>query len=331
MRQRTILDSCALRTLTHSAAECFQECRVKWDYRYNRGIVTTEPQAALDFGSAIHTGLEFWFKYGVAKGAVEAGVAKGAKLGLSNENLCKVQVLLEEYIKKYAEESFEVVKVEEVFTAKLRNPKTGKYSKTFMLQGKVDGLVKQDDKYYILEHKTTSDITEAYINAIGIKSQTVLYAVALEAQGYPIKGAIYDIIEKPGIKMATEESEEEFERRKAALLAKNKSGKTNAKRREAETVDDFMARLRERVTEDSFKRVVIEFGIEKKRDAMVNLWRTAKDMISPSIYPTTGACVKFGNVCPYLNLCRAGGKIEACGEEYTHRQANEELVEVEKC
>ena len=32
-----------LRTITHSMAQCFQECRQKWDYRYNRQIVPKKP------------------------------------------------------------------------------------------------------------------------------------------------------------------------------------------------------------------------------------------------------------------------------------------------
>lgn len=324
MKQASLFNK-GLRIITHSAAECFQECRVKWDYRYNKEIIPTESQTALDFGTAIHAGLEFWFKYETAKGAVEAAMKAGAKCGLSVENLCKVQALMERYTEVYKEEAFEVVEVEKVVKVRLQNPRTLKKSRTFDFMGKIDGLVRQGSAFYILEHKTTSDINQSYLDALELKVQPVLYAMAIESGGTPVKGVIYDIIEKPGIRMATGETEEEFEARKAALIAKSKTGKTTAQRKEAETAEEFLARCKEKITADSFKRVIIDFGFERKRTAVDNLWRTAKDMKHPDIYPNTGACASFGKVCPYLNLCRKGGNVEECDGEYMYKKANCEL------
>lgn len=328
MRQKSLYKK-GMRIITHSAAECFKECRVKWDYRYNKEIVPAEPQTALDFGTAIHAGLEFWFRHASAEGAVRAGVEAGAKCGLSNENLCKVQVLLEKYTEVYKEETFVVEEVEKVFRVKLQNPRTLKTSRTFELAGKIDGLVRIENAYYILEHKTTSDINQNYIDALELKTQPVIYAMAMESVGTPIKGVIYDIIAKPGIKMATGETEEEFEARKAALLAKSKTGKTTAQRKEPETPDEFMARLREKVTAESYKRVIIDYDFQRKREVMDILWRTAQDMRNADIYPTTGACASFGKVCPYMKLCRKHGRLEECEGEYIRRKANSELEEAE--
>ena len=318
------------RIITHSAVECFQECRVKYDYRYNRELIPTEPQTALDFGTAIHAGLEFWFKYGIEKGALEAALTAGSQAGLSTENLIKVQAMLERYFEIYKTETFEVIDVEKIFNVRLRNPKTWKYSKTYMFWGKVDGLVRIDNAYWILEHKTVRDITEDYLAALELRAQTALYAVAIEQEtGLPIKGAIYDLMQKPGIKMAQEETPEEFEARKAALLAKSKTGKTTATRREAETFDSFMARCKEKLGPDSFRRITITIGIDRKREALDNLWRTAKDMMHAQIYPTSGACVKGGLVCPYMKLCKAHGNIKMCAEDYTTKQAHCELEEAQ--
>ena len=334
MKQKPIFPQ-GMKTITHSSVACFQECRRKWDYRYNKEIVPTEPQTALDFGTAIHAGLEIWFKYnGIAKTdgalritAVETGVGRGAELGLSSGDLCKVQAMLERYTEIYKEEAFEVVEVESEFSVRLQNPRTNKYSRTFRYQGKVDGLVKLDNAYYILEHKTTASINDKYIDAIDLKAQIALYAMAMEREGYPIRGAIYDILEKPGIRMAPGETEEEFEARKAALLAKSKTGKTTAQRREAETPEAFLARCREKLTADSFRRVIVTLDFDRKREALDNLWQTAQDMRNAQIYPTTGACVAFGKVCPYLDLCRAKGNIAECADEYTYKKAHSELEE----
>ena len=318
------------RIITHSAVECFQECRVKYDYRYNRELIPAEPQTALDFGTAIHAGLEFWFKYGIEKGALEAALTAGSQAGLSTENMIKVQAMLERYFEVYHSEPFEVIDVEKVFNVKLRNPKTWSYSKTFMFWGKVDGLVRIDKAYWILEHKTAREISADYLECLELRAQTALYAVAIEQEtGLPIKGAIYDILKKPGLKMTTEETPEEFEARKAALLARSKTGKTTATRREGETFDSFMGRCREAITPDYFKRVEIIIGIERKREALDNLWRTAKDMMHAEIYPTSGACMKGGMVCPYMKLCKAHGDIAACADAYTTKQAHCELEEAQ--
>lgn len=326
MRQKEMFNQ-KPRIITHSAMEMFRTCRVKWDYRYNKEIDTAEKETSLAFGSAIHKGLEHWFKYGNAEEAVAAGMAEGAEEGLKSEDLCKIQVMLEKYVEKYATEAFETIAVEKVFNKPLVNPATGRNSKTFRLSGKVDAVVKMEDGFYILEHKTTSDINEKYMEALEIKAQTAIYAWALEDECQPMRGVIYDILEKPGIRMTTEESEEDFEKRKAALLAKSKTGKTSAKRREAETVDDFMARCREKITDESFQRKVIRIDIERKYKELEITWRTAKDMIRPFIYRSSAACIIFGKVCPYLNLCRANGMVEACNGEYIRKQANEELEE----
>ena len=327
MKQKKLFEKEGPRIITHSATACFQECRVKWQYRYEREIVPTEPQTALDFGTAIHAGLEFWFKTGISEGAVTAGVSRGAELGMSSEDLCKIQAMLEMYTIVYNKEEFEVVSVEKTFNVKLRNPKTLRYSRTYRYQGKIDALVKWDNAYYIMEHKTTSSITDKYIEAIELKAQIALYAMAMESEGYPIKGAIYDILEKPAIRMAQGETEEEFEARKAALLAKSKTGMTTATRKEAETPEDFLKRCREKLGTSAFKRVIVPLDFDRKLEALGNLWKAAKDMMHPQIYPTSGACVAFGKVCPYLSLCRAKGDMGRCEGEYKFFRANAELEE----
>lgn len=317
-----------MKTLTHSMTQCFQECRVKYDYRYNREIVPTERVPALDFGTAIHEGLGFWFRYGTADGAIESATQLGAKLGLTLEEQIKVRVMLEKYFVQYAREDFEVVEIEKAFDAPLANPKTKRASKTFRLHGKLDGIVRRYDGLWILEHKTTSDISAEYIDSLSFKPQTYLYAYLLErGLEEAVMGTIYDILEKPGIRMTKGETDEEFELRRQSLLAKSKTGKTTAKKKEAETYDEFMERCREKVTLDSFRRVEIPMDRAMQKEIMTNMWLAAKDMQSPSIYPNTGNCTKFGQVCPYINLCRAHGDLSQCPDEYRSEQAHIELTE----
>ena len=331
MKQKQMFKPEGLRTITHSSVECFQECRRKWFYRYERELIPTETQTALGIGTAVHAGLEFWFKFGSLPGAVQAAAEAGAYTGLDTESQIKVQAMIERYTEVYEQEAFTVVEVEKTFKAPLRNPITFRASRTFELWGKVDAIVKAGEAYYILEHKTTADISEAYLKAIDIKPQTVIYAAAIEeALGIPVRGAIYDILEKPGIRMAKGETEDEFEARRAELAAKSKTGKSTAKRREADTFDSFLARCREKLTAESFRRVQIDITIERKRDVLDGLWKAARDMIRAEIYPNAGACAPIGRECPYLELCRAGGDESKCPGLYEHKDAHSELGREEK-
>ena len=111
----------------------------------------------------------------VAAGALDAALSRGAELGLTIDDQIRVRVMLEGYCELYAQDDFEVVSVEEAFTLPLVNPKTGRISRTFAFRGKTDGVVKNDGKFYILEHKITSSITDVYIDRIDIDAQIALY------------------------------------------------------------------------------------------------------------------------------------------------------------
>lgn len=324
--QKDIQSKRELKTITHSMTQCFQECRQKWDYRYNKQIVPVKPIRSLDVGSAVHAGLEFWFKFGLRAGAVDAALSRGAESGLTVDEMIKVRVMIEKYCDVYAQEDFEVVSIEDTFTLPLVNPVTGRISRTFAFRGKTDGVVKKDGKYWILEHKTTSSITEQYINRIDIDAQIALYGWALERMGTPIEGAIYDIIQKPSCVWKVGETDEEFEVRKAALIAKSKTGKTTAKKQEPDTYDTFFARCNDAVTADSFRRVEVPLTKDRKREAVQNMWFAAKDMMTAKIYPNTGSCTKYDG-CQYLGLCREHGDVTKCPDEFKHEMAHIELEE----
>ncbi len=71
-----------------------------------------------------------------------------------------------------------------------------------------------------------------------------MYCYYLRELGYPIVGVIYNVLQSP-LKQGKGETQEEYEVRHAELAAKNKSGKSTAKRQMPETDDEFQARLTE--------------------------------------------------------------------------------------
>lgn len=315
-----------MKTLTHSMMQCFMDCRQKYQYRYIDEIAPVIESDSLYFGSAVHRGLESWFKYGIKDAALLA-----AECGdLSPTETIKARALLEKYIEHWTPEQFEVVEVEYEFNEKIINPKSRHRSAFWKLRGKVDGLVRFNGDLFILEHKTTAKCDGAYIDRIMIDSQIATYAWAISrVYGEQVKGAIYDILVKPQTRFKEGETDEEFEARKAALLAKSKTGKTTAKKQERETEEQFRERVLADIGPDSFRREIVRFDPEDLRDHQFELWNIAKAMRNAPIFKNTGNCTKWSG-CPYLALCRAKGDLALCEGIYEHRRAHVELTEEEE-
>lgn len=315
--------------LTYSSLRSFQTCRCAYDYRFNRSIVPSESALPLYFGTAVHAALEQWFKT-CSRDAAQTAIMEQ---GLPVEEYLKASELFAAYANHWSDEPFDVVSVEQEFCLPLINPSTGRKSRIFELRGKVDGVVrdKSTGRLFILEHKTSSAISAEYIDRIMLDQQIATYAAAMgRVLNEPVCGAIYDILEKPSIRMKKGETDAEFEARRAELLAKSKTGKTTAKKKDAETASEFRERLRASITPESFRREVVEFDTGKLRDSMAELWAIATDMKKAVYYKNTFSCAQFGRACPYLSLCRAGGRVEDCGGLYEYRRAHCELKSTEE-
>ncbi len=305
----------------------FLACRRMYDYRYEKNLVPVEKSDTLNFGSAIHSGLEFWFKYHNAKGAVNFMEGRAEELGMDEPEIAKAAVLLERYTKHWCLDPFDVDEVEYEFCTPLINPKTGHISRTFSLSGKVDGLVRMNNgELWILEHKTTSAIDDAYIGRILIDSQIAIYANAIsQVLKEPVAGAIYDILVKPRTKFKEGETEEQFEARKAELLAKSKTGKTTAKRQERETIEQYKERLNEDITDENFRREIVYFSKDDLNEHLSEVWDIGQALRHPCIFRNTGNCAKYGKPCPYLPLCREHGCLDKCSGLYETKAPHEEL------
>lgn len=316
--------------LTYSMMNSFLACRTMFNYRYVKNLVPVEKLDALNFGSAVHSGLEFWFKYHNAKGAINALESRAEESGMDAVDTAKASVLLEKYIAHWNDDPFDVEEVEYEFSTPLINPNTNRTSHTFMLSGKVDGLVRMDGELFILEHKTAAAIDDAYIGRILIDSQIAIYANAIsQVLHEPVKGAIYDILVKPKIRYKEPETEEAFEARKAELLAKSKTGKTTAKRQEGESIDEYKDRLREDITSENFRREIVIFSSDDLTEHLNEVWHIGKELLHPVIFRNTGNCMKYGRACPYLPLCREHGCIDKCSGLYEEKAPHEELSIVE--
>lgn len=331
-------------TITYSLLSMFACCHKKCEYRYVNNIVPAATPDYFTFGSAFHKALELWFKpndlasildaennspEGITRYKRDNAIGAISQFNLSDEDRIKCEALFDAYISTYSRESFAVIDVEKTFKQPLLSPK-GKASRFFTLQGKVDALIKENGRYFVMEHKTTSKIDEGYINRILIDSQILIYAIALEKElGIKISGALYDVAQKPLIRMKQEESIEDFEARKAALIAKSKTGKSSATRQKAETEEQFYDRCMNSIGESSFYREYVLFSDEMKSQAIKDIWSISKDYRlckkEGNFYKNTLNCNLFGSSCVYLPLCRCFGNLEQCKDIYTQQEPHKEL------
>ena len=122
--------------ITTSSARAYRACPRRYYYSYELGAKARRKGNALAFGTLIHKGLEAWLLGGLE--AALAAVA-GPTYGFDD---AKAEAMLRGYDARWALSEYETIAVEKEFVAALRNPETGAASRTWLLGGKVDGIVR---------------------------------------------------------------------------------------------------------------------------------------------------------------------------------------------
>ncbi len=306
--------------LTYSALNAFRNCPRKYKYRYIDHLRPVKRVDTLAFGSVIHEALERWYTLPADTHrllaildfldeqfpAHQADPEQKAKWHLA-------RAMMAGYASRYADEEFEVLAVEKKFEAGIHNPDTGRASRTFTMAGKVDGIVRSqaDGELYVLEHKTASTITSDYLDRLWTDTQVALYAFYLRQIGYPIVGVIYNVMLKSRLQQRAGETQEQYEARRAALAAKNKSGKSTAKRQEPESDEQFAARLAEWYARpEAFHRERIFLSEERLAMLTEEVWEITQQYLDArrrgKWLLNTSNCFSFQRPCEYLPYCQSG-------------------------
>jgi hypothetical protein len=305
--------------LTFSAAKKFQSCHKAYYNRYKKNLVPLEKDEILFLGSAIHNALELWYNrkpddqsiyYQIHNLINEAYPLRDSDERQKRDwHLAKA--MMGGYLNHYPAEDFDVIDTELEFRIPITNPATKRASRSFEFMGKVDALVKLDDLYFIMEHKTASLITGDYIEILPMDFQINLYAMALSKyKNIPIAGVIYNVIQKSKIKQKQGETLEQFEIRKNELIRKSKTGKTSAKRQMPESDEDFQYRLKS-VYQDPkmFHREILYISNEDIRRTQHQLWEITQEILNThrrGVWSqNTDTCFRYHRPCMYFPLCRA--------------------------
>jgi len=329
--------------LTFSALNTYRNCPCKYNLRYQQGLTRREKPEALAFGGVIHEAIETWHRPD-ADGAKEAPAIKTIRVlnliderfpgrhGDANEKRLwqLAHAMMAGYCARYADEEFEVIEVEKEFQAEIRNPDTGRESKIFTMAGKVDGIVKINGELYLLEHKTASNLDGNYLDKLWTDTQIALYSHYLRELGYPIVGVLYNVLLKTRIQQRAGETEEEYQLRLAEQCAKNKSGKSNAKRNEPETDEEFQSRLLNWYSQpEAFHRERIYLSAERMAMVQDEIWEITQQYIDAKRRGkwllNTSQCFTYGRPCEFLPYCQSGFNSNVRDNLFEIKPPHEEL------
>jgi hypothetical protein len=252
-------------------------------------------------------------------------------------------VMMEEYAKFYATENFTPIGLEIPFEFPIYNPDTWHVSRSMRFAGKMDGIVRVNDAYYVFEHKTATSVDNGYFAKLPRDLQISLYTIYAEylsllpgGKKLPrMAGCLYNVLLKPSQTQGTEESVEDFTIRYNALCAKNKGGTSTATRKLAESDTDFRARVRADFYADpstKFLRQEVPISPRNRAEIIRKLWVLTKQFLAArnekdgsQWYTNTGSCFLYNSECPYFKLCSSNDSQVIMDTEYEIVEPNQEL------
>jgi hypothetical protein len=299
--------------LTHSRIKEFLTCSQKHFYNYETGIdIISADRFAMDFGTCFHSGMEsWWIGNGAAPFAdVIAHALCGADgFGFDEFDRARLRAVLVGYDAYWQNnDEMETIAVEKEFRLPLINPATGCSSRTFLLGGKIDAIVRdKSGLFWVVEHKTTTmDISTGsiYWERLTLESQISMYIYAAKRLGIDVAGCIYDVAKRPGLKPQKAKAPDEIKYKKDGKPYKNQ-------RLIDETSKEFFARIAQTIIDapsDFYRRSTIVRLDHEIEAFQRDLWQISQLIISERRadhrIKNTGACLTpYRKMCKYFPLC----------------------------
>jgi hypothetical protein len=304
-------------TTTYSMWSTFRNCRRQCAYRYIDGLRPIGDKAeSLLTGDLVHRCLEKWY--------TTSNVNYVQQLINADEEVDQVgrsrrwqvtTAMMEAYIENYPTDllQWNFLGLELPFTADIHNPATGAMSRSFIISGKVDGVIQTEDGIFILEHKTASRIDAAYLDKLWSDMQIQLYSHFIEkAYGWKISGVLYNILAKPSSQMKQKggETDEEFADRISTAKAPGR-----CRQQMAESDEEFQERLAEwyaDAPQERFHREILYFTTRDIEDLQSELWELTQQYLTAQrtddgrgFYRNTSQCWMYNHPCDFLPICRS--------------------------
>lgn len=251
-----------------SSMQEFLGCEQKYKYRYEDKLTSNVSSDALDFGSIVHALVEGFF----SDTNTLIDIIPEMKARRGDSNAFEIDMLLEK-AHKYFDVWREHYREEHATWNMLETEGEWKFNTSFglTLAGKRDGYVEINGEHFLYELKTaTFDGRQDYLQLLTHNHQIFNNVLALQAQGKPVSGIVYDIIYKP----------------------RNKD--------DAKAIADDPAKYLQRVVFDLPSTEVLE-GHKKElkiiHERMENARQCGTWLKSP------GNCKSYNKVCPFFAVC----------------------------
>lgn len=332
--------------LTQTAIRSFRKCPRFFEQYYEKLMRPTTVSDPLAFGTIWHELREVWWKAGEVNVAASQGMPeitihfqkseerdrivpalnKFAQIreSLSTRDdgaevdeftLNKLLVMLRGYHERWNEyvNSLDVLGVEVPYEIPLVNPRTGKKSLTFIIQGKLDAVVREDGRLWVVEEKTAGEMLtpeSPYWRRLEVDPQCSLYYDAVErTYGEKPAGIMYFVNVKPQQKPLKATP---IENRKYTKATAKEPSRLHANQRgEDETPSEYAVRLAKVVSEspERFYQMVRVARLESDiRESQIDVWDTAKAIreakASGLWLRNPDACIHpFGSTCAFLPVC----------------------------
>ncbi|SFU81944.1 PD-(D/E)XK nuclease superfamily protein [Alicyclobacillus macrosporangiidus] len=279
-----------MEALTYSRISMRARCPQREHFHYDLLLRSKQVQWALDIGSAFHHAMEIWNRGCSEEEAVTAALAHldevanriddEAELNKLPAQKIRVEVMVRQAVQRFPR--YEPVVIEHKFDLPIKNPLTGRPSRTFRLAGKIDGVVRTPDgKYWLVEYKSTGQTLEQFRLRYGLDAQISLYTLAArDALGIEVEGALIRVLVKS-----------RFEPRKG------------------ESLEDFKARLTATYEEESERFISEDLVVrtpEQLEQTRWELWAEVQSRLFDQrlgvIRRNPQACTDFGG-CPFRAIC----------------------------
>lgn len=302
--------------LTSSRLRTARACQRLHHLAYGLGYRPVREEEALRFGTATHLGLNAWWRAWYKASEERLWLALEAVAGIEDAfERVRAEELLRGYHYRWEGEAYEVLGVELEFETELRNPSTGKPSRTWRLAGKLDLVVREVSTGRVLigEHKTaTGDIGPGsdYWKRLRLDGQVSVYYEGARSLGFDVSGCLYDVLGKPTQRPLLATPLEARKYTKEGNLYSNQ-------RTEDETPEEYRTRVVEALASSPayhYQRGEVVRLEEEMDEALWDVWALGQQLREAELAHRAprnpDACTRWGRTCPFFSVCCGEASLE---------------------
>lgn len=230
----------------------------------------------------------------------------------------KIRGLLVGYDMRWCGQEFDIFDIERTLTAPLINPASGHSSRTYLLAGKLDKVLRDRLLQRVLmDHKTCSEDIEdpnsPYWRQLMIEAQPTTYMLLGHLNALKFDYAVWDVVRKPGIapKQLTKADRLDIDRHGVYFGVPAQSA-------DRETLPMYSARLAydsvER-TQRYFQRRTVARLDSQLLDQASEYWEHSQAMLEERKrdrhVKNGNACMNYGRPCKFLGVCSGYDEIDS--------------------